>query len=614
MPQRSPLSALESPFEGLAARPLRAGKSAIAQSAEPLRLLAPLAVFPRPSAPVPLLPIDCCPRPTPRPFARLAGLVLLAVLLGALYPEPAVAQTAVTDDPENLHTTTLSHQAIHAHSYVGRATASCRLELDPRNVNTQVMPDPARPKNSPTATFEVDYGNGFTPEAQAAFQRAVDIWATHIDSEITIRVDATFADLGGNTLGSAGTSLFRVTAPDGEQLLIGAPLLEAIEGQNINDLDSDITARFDSGRSDWHFGTGPAPRGSIDFTSVVLHELGHGLNFLGTMDVTGSEGSWGLGSGAPGVFDVYAQDGTGATLTDTLDFPDGDTGSIPLGDALTSGEIVFTGPSAGTGAEQTPTEPSTPRLYAPSSWDDGSSFSHLDEDTYIPGTPNALMTPRVNFGETVRLPGPVTCGMFEDMGWPLGPDCVSTLPVELVAFDATASGGSVTLTWTTTSETNNTGFAIEQRDSGAETFGEIGFVEGAGTTTQTQRYRFDAAVAEPGTYDFRLRQVDVDGTVEYSPVVTVRVQPDRPYTLQMRGPNPFRTETAMDLTVRSPQTTQATLYNTLGQRVATLFDGRVAPGRPLRLDISARGLTAGVYFVRIQGETFATTERLVVVR
>jgi len=92
------------------------------------------------------------------------------------------------------------------------------------------------------------------------------------------------------------------------------------------------------------------------------------------------------------------------------------------------------------------------------------------------------------------------------------------------------------------------------------------------------------------------------------------VQPDRPYTLQMRGPNPFRTETAMDLTVRSPQTTQATLYNALGQRVATLFDGRVAPGRPLRLDISARGLTAGVYFVRIQGETFATTERLVVVR
>jgi len=563
---------------------------------------------------VPLLPIHRCPRPTPRPFARLAGLVLLAALLGALCPEPAVAQTAATDDPENLRTTTLSRRATHAHSYVGRATAGCRLELDPRNVNTQVMPDPARPKNSPTATFEVDYGNGFTPEAQAAFQRAVDIWATHIASDITIRVDATFADLDGNTLGSAGTSFYWVTTPDGDQLLIGTPLLEAIEGRNINNVGSDITARFDSGRSDWHFGTGPAPAGTIDFTSVVLHELGHGLNFLGTMDVSGGEGSWGLGSGAPGVFDVYAQNGDGKTLTDTLDFPDGDTGSIPLGDALTSGEVVFTGPSAGTGAEQTPTEPATPRLYAPPSWDDGSSFSHLDEGTYIPGTPNALMTPRISFGETARLPGPVTCGMFEDMGWPLGPDCVSTLPVELVAFDATASGGSVTLTWTTTSETNNTGFAVEQRASGAEAFGEIGFVEGAGTTTQTQRYRFDATVAEPGTYDYRLRQVDVDGTVEYSPVVTVRVKPDRPYTLQMLGPNPFRAETAMELAVRTPQTTKAMLYNTLGQRVATLFDGHVTPSRPLRLDVSARGLTAGVYLVRIQGKTFATTERLVVVR
>ena len=502
---------------------------------------------------------------------------------------------------------------MHIH-HIGPQAIKCQLKLDPRNVNTQVVPDPTRPKSAPTATFEVDYGNGFTPDAQAAFQRAVDIWATHIQSDITIRIDAAFTNLPDGTLGSAGTTLVQIQDPRFGSVQVGLPLLEAIRGFNLNTQDPDMRARFNANRTDWHFGAGPAPAGSIDFTAVVLHEIGHGLNFIGTMDVSGNEGSWGRGSGAPGIYDVFAQDGTGATLTDLSDFPDGDTGSISLGDALTSGEIVFTGPSARVGAEQTPTEPATPRLYAPSTWDDGSSFSHLDENTYVPGTPNALMTPRLAFGETARLPGPVTCGMFEDMGWPLGPDCVSALPVELVAFDATAVGESVTLTWTTTSETNNAGFAVEQRASGAEAFGEIGFVEGAGTTTQTQRYRFDAAMVEPGTYDFRLRQVDVDGAIEYSPVVTVRVQPDRPYTLQMRGPNPFRGETAMELMVRSPQTTQATLYNTLGQRVATLFDGRVAPDRPLRLDISARGLTAGVYLVRIQGETFATTERLVVVR
>jgi hypothetical protein len=58
-----------------------------------------------------------------------------------------------------------------------------------------------------------------------------------------------------------------------------------------------------------------------------------------------------------------------------------------------------------------------PRMYAPLSWDQGSSYSHLDENTYPNGDPNSLMTPGINNGEAVHDPGPIARGMFTDMGW-----------------------------------------------------------------------------------------------------------------------------------------------------------------------------------------------------
>ena len=59
-----------------------------------------------------------------------------------------------------------------------------------------------------------------------------------------------------------------------------------------------------------------------------------------------------------------------------------------------------------------------PLLYAPSPFEEGSSFSHLDEGTYPAGSGNALMTPGVHYGEVEHSVGPIVLGMFQDMGWP----------------------------------------------------------------------------------------------------------------------------------------------------------------------------------------------------
>ena len=189
------------------------------------------------------------------------------------------------------------------------------------------------------------------------------------------------------------------------------------------------------------------------------------------------------------------------------------------------------------------------------------------------------------------------------------------IPVELTAFDAvTQPGGAVRLTWATATETNNAGFEVQQRAAGA--FRPVGFVEGAGTTDAAQAYGFTVEGLAPGTYAFRLRQVDFDGGAELSPTVEVTVTPEGRFALTPVAPTPVvagrRAETT--LAVDQAQRVRVTLYNALGQRVRTLFDARVRPEQPATLTLRTDGLTSGVYFVRAEGTTARQTRRLTVVR
>jgi hypothetical protein len=87
-------------------------------------------------------------------------------------------------------------------------------------------------------------------------------------------------------------------------------------------------------------------------------------------------------------------------------------GSFALGSVYTSNSLWSDAPSAlaANGGAR-------PRLYAPSVWSDGSSYSHLDEATYPAGNPNSLMTPQLSRGESVHDPGPIARGLFADLGW-----------------------------------------------------------------------------------------------------------------------------------------------------------------------------------------------------
>ena len=103
----------------------------------------------------------------------------------------------------------------------------------------------------------------------------------------------------------------------------------------------------------------------------------------------------------------------------------------------------------------------------------------------------------------------------------------SIIPVELVSFTASVNENTVLLNWFTVTETNNMGFEIERKSLtptpslregalGSFNWEKVGFINGNGTTTETKSYSFDDKNLSAGKFAYRLKQMDFDGTSEYS--------------------------------------------------------------------------------------------------
>ncbi|WP_159432635.1 T9SS type A sorting domain-containing protein [Winogradskyella jejuensis] len=331
--------------------------------------------------------------------------------------------------------------------------------------------------SNPCSSFIVSY-NGFPPdlfggpgEAQIAFQFAVDIWASLVDSPVPIRVNANFAPAAATNLGSASPAFYE-ELPGGPtnpfaQILYPAALYEKLIGEDSDGAlgqSVDITCNFNSNRNDWYFGLDANPPSNrFDFVTVVLHELGHGLGIAGfgvelnngeiaiRRDQSGFSVS--ASSNHVSIWDTYV-DGFEFNFGDPLNpdtppildearYPDPTTPSnTQLRDQLTGENLSINAPIAlsQNGGDQ-------PRTYAPTTFNGGSSYSHLDEATFN-GTPHALMTPFSAFGEANHDPGNIILGFMEDMGWTLCQGSLSTnnFSIEAVKISPNPFTESLTIT------------------------------------------------------------------------------------------------------------------------------------------------------------------------
>ena len=265
------------------------------------------------------------------------------------------------------------------------------------------------------STIEVEYIN-FPADglAKHAFQYAVAIWETELTSSVPIRIHADWRKLDTGVLGQAvwGTAHANFGGEQHVNVFYPVALAEKITGKELNPAtEPDIVASFNSSAS-WYFGTdGKTPAGKMDMVTIVLHEIAHGLGFTDTYDVMGSQGSVGLfsdGESVPFIFDVFVEDDLQKNLLHDFQSP-----STQLRDALQSSDLFFNGPMAISALAG-----QKPELYAPESFDNGSSISHLDEGTFnAQQDANRLMTPQISFAESIHEPGNVLLGTLADMGW-----------------------------------------------------------------------------------------------------------------------------------------------------------------------------------------------------
>ena len=183
----------------------------------------------------------------------------------------------------------------------------------------------------------------------------------------------------------------------------------------------------------------------------------------------------------------------------------------------------------------------------------------------------------------------------------------AAMPVALTAFGATVERARVRLHWQTARELNNTGFEV-QRSADGQRYEKLTFVPGHGTTATAQTYRYEDVPPASGHYYYRLRQIDTDGTVDYSPVVTARLAST--VNPPLLSPNPTSGDAQLDLTFPTPTPLQLDLYNAAGQSLQTVhYD--LAAGRH-RLPLALGHLVPGVYTLAVTQGRERTYQRVVV--
>ncbi|MFA6598067.1 MAG: T9SS type A sorting domain-containing protein [Ignavibacteriaceae bacterium] len=192
-----------------------------------------------------------------------------------------------------------------------------------------------------------------------------------------------------------------------------------------------------------------------------------------------------------------------------------------------------------------------------------------------------------------------------------------SLPVELTSFTANVNGDKVLLKWNTATELNNYGFEIERTvgdgQSAVGYWEKIGFVNGNGNSNSSKDYFFTDDNNIAGKYIYRLRQIDNDGSFKYSDEIEVEIGTPTRYSLAQNYPNPFNPTTTISFSISEEAKVTLSIYNQLGERVATLINEKLEAGNH-SATWNAGTLSSGIYFYEIRTEKFISVKKLLLLK
>ncbi len=189
------------------------------------------------------------------------------------------------------------------------------------------------------------------------------------------------------------------------------------------------------------------------------------------------------------------------------------------------------------------------------------------------------------------------------------------IPVEFTSFTANVDERSVRLTWQTSTETNNSGFFVQRKVGGI--WENLNFVQGYGTTSDSHSYDYIDNLSDlnyRGKIYYRLKQVDYDGSANYSSTESVIFEPKpNDFALDQNYPNPFNPSTSIKYSLPEGARVKLTIYDLLGNEVETLVD-EFKPAGTYSVKFNGSELTSGIYIYRMQAGDFVSTKRMALIK
>jgi len=177
-------------------------------------------------------------------------------------------------------------------------------------------------------------------------------------------------------------------------------------------------------------------------------------------------------------------------------------------------------------------------------------------------------------------------------------------PVELTSLRGETNKNSVVLKWSTASETNNRGFEIEVMKENDKEWSVTGFVVGKGNTAEMNDYTFNHRNLTKGKYTYRLKQIDYDGSFEYSPSIELNISNPDVFALNQNYPNPFNPITKISYQLPTSSHVELSLYDVIGNLVTVLVNKEEEAGF-YEVSFDATKLSSGTYFYKLSaGENF----------
>ncbi len=267
------------------------------------------------------------------------------------------------------------------------------------------------------------------------------------------------------------------------------------------------------------------------------------------------------------------------------------------------GESVIAIENIGNGMVVAADYPDLPYIYA--SFDNGVNFTPYSE-----GLGQNAVTEFIAVTDSFVFAGTDYNGVWRRL-------LPQFVPVDLNSFTASVNENNVTLSWQTATETNNNGFQVERLGYSeiekSQEWENVGFVEGHGTTTEEHNYTYVDENISTGNYKYRIKQIDYDGSFEYSEIVSVNISGPSEFSLEQNYPNPFNPSTTIKFSIPEAGNVKLIVFNSLGEEIIKLVDEHKEAGI-YKVNFNAQDVPSGIYFYKIESGRYNDVKKMVLVK